>query len=97
MLDKIKLALRISHNALDSDIQDTIKAARAEMIRAGVPVELAESETNDLVLAAVKTYALYVYANDTKLSNGYFESWQYQLDCIRKSEIATNEEAGTDV
>lgn len=92
MLAKIKLALRISHTALDSDILDTIKAARAEMIRAGVPEDIANSETNDLIVQAIKTYALYVYANDTKLADGYFNSWQYQLDNIRKSSFDTSEE-----
>lgn len=84
MLDKIKIALRISHNYLDDDIEDTINAAKAEMIRAGVDPDVANSE-HDLVVMAVKTYCLYVYASDKNLADGFFNSWQYQLDNIRKS------------
>lgn len=84
MLEKVKLALRISHTHLDSDIESTISTARAEMIRSGVPESVAYSDA-DVVEMAIKTYCLFVYANDTKMSEGYFKSWQYQLDNIRKS------------
>lgn len=84
MLEKVKLALRISHSYLDSDIESTISTARAEMIRSGVSESVAYSDA-DVVEMAIKTYCLFVYANDTKMSEGYFKSWQYQLDNIRKS------------
>ena len=84
MLEKVKLALRISHNLLDSDIQGTIDTARAELIRSGVSEEKANG--NDvLVESAIKTYCLFVYTNDDKRAQGFFESWQYQLDNLRKS------------
>ena len=84
MLEKVKLALRISHNLLDSDIQGTIDIARAELIRSGVSEEKANG--NDvLVESAIKTYCLFVYTNDDKRAQGFFESWQYQLDNLRKS------------
>jgi uncharacterized phage protein (predicted DNA packaging) len=84
MLNKVKLALRISHNLLDSDIQSTIDVARAELIRSGVSKEKAESE-DSLIESAIKTYCLFVHANDDKRAQGFFESWQYQLDNLRKS------------
>lgn len=87
MLEKVKLALRISHSKLDSDIIDTIDAARAEMVRAGVSEELAKSDMS-LVQRAIKTYCMFVYANDTKMADGYFTSWTYQLDNLRKATIA---------
>lgn len=86
MLEKVKLALRISHNLLDSDINDTISTARAEMIRSGVAVDVANSNL-DVVEMAIKTYCLYIYANDTKMQDGYFKSWEYQLENIRRSSI----------
>lgn len=91
MLEKVKLALRISHNLLDSDIQDTIETARAEMARVGVPENLAKSE-NKLVQSAIKTYCMYVYANDPKMADGYFESWVFQLDNLRKATIVIAED-----
>ncbi len=36
LLDDVKLALRISHNKLDSEIADLISAAREDMKRAGM-------------------------------------------------------------
>lgn len=89
MLDKVKLALRISHTLLDSDIQDTIDTARAELVRAGVDSELANSD-NKLVSEAIKTYCKMIYGSDQKLVEGYKVSWQYQLDNIRKSTIIAN-------
>ena len=85
MLDKVKRALRISHSLLDDDITETINAARAEMIRSGVAEAKAKDDNDSLIVSAVKTYCLYTYANDTKMQDGYFKSWQYQLDCVRKS------------
>lgn len=86
MLEKVKKALRISHNLLDDDIEDTIRTARMEMIRAGVSEAVAVSEL-DIVQMAIKTYALFVYANDTKMQDGYFKSWEYQLENIRRSSV----------
>lgn len=81
MLDKVKLALRINHSRLDTDIEETIATARAEMIRAGVSPTVALSEC-EVVEMAIKTYCRYIY-QDEKL----FESWQYQVDNLRKSVI----------
>lgn len=84
MLEKVKLALRISHNLLDSDIKSTIDIARAELIRSGVSMDKAISD-DALIESAIKTYCLFVYSNDDKRTQGFFESWQYQLDNLRKS------------
>lgn len=84
MIDKVKVALRITHTYLDNDINETIATAQAEMVRAGVS-QTVVSTNNDLVQMAIKTYCLYIYSNDDKMAEGYFKSWQYQLDNIRKS------------
>ena len=86
MVSRVKTALRISHNLLDTDIADTIMSARAEMIRSGVSEKLANSE-HPLIQNAVKTYCLAAYADDATMAEGYQKSWQYQLDNIRKSSI----------
>lgn len=96
MLEKVKLALRISHNLLDVDINETIDTARAELIRSGVSKKYANSN-HPLVESAIKTYCLFVYANDDKKTQGYFDSWQYQMDNIRKSAEPTLEEGDSDV
>lgn len=86
MLAKVKTALRISHTYLDDDIEDTISTARAELIRSGCSKDVAESNI-ELVQMAIKTYCQYIYADDTKLAEGYWKSWQFQMENIRKSTI----------
>ena len=90
LADKVKLALRISHNLLDDEINDVIASARQEMIRAGVTEEVANSDM-ELVETAIKTYALEYYASDTKDAERYSNSFKYQLDCIRKSTITVED------
>lgn len=84
MLEKVKRALRISHSLLDEDITETIAQARSEMERAGVMPDVARSDS-PIVEGAIKTFCLYIYAENVTLSDGYFKSWEYQLDNIRKS------------
>lgn len=84
--DKVKLALRISHNLLDAEINDVIASAREELKRAGVDSTLADSD-EEIVQTAIKTYALEYYAQDPKDADRYSVSFKYQLDCLRKSTI----------
>lgn len=96
MLEKVKLALRISHKLLDEDIKETIDAARAEMKRSGISNLMAESNDDPLITRAIKTYCLTVYSNDSKMAEGYQVSWEYQLDNMRKSS-SYNESGESDV
>ena len=82
--DKVKLALRISHNLLDSEISDVITSARLELKRAGVDSEKVEGDAEN-VETAIKTYALAYYSSDVKDAERYQESFKYQCDCLRKS------------
>lgn len=85
MLEKVKLALQISTNEFDSDIEENIAAARAEMIRSGIAEEKANSDTDVLITKAIKTFCQKEYADDN-LSERFEESWKYQLDNLRKSK-----------
>ena len=82
--DKVKLALRISHDALNAEIADVIASARKELIRAGVRENYANGDTED-VETAIRTYALSYYASDVKDADRYDVSFKYQCDCLRKS------------
>lgn len=84
MLDKVKLALRINHNTLDSDILATIEVARADAIRSGVPSEVMNNEEEPLVASLIKTYCLYMYS-EKEDSEKYYQSYLFQLDNLRKS------------
>lgn len=81
---KVKLALRITHSKLDTEITATIDTAKAEMERAGI-LAASVSESDELILDAIKTFCKYSFASDEKMREGYFTSWQYQLDCLRKT------------
>lgn len=83
-IDDVKKALRISHTKLDTEIQATIDEAKAELARLGI-AEAAIVETDSLISAAIKTYCKYSFASDMKMRDGFFLSWQYQIDCLRKS------------
>ena len=53
MLDKVKLALRITTTAFDSELNDLITAALADLGLAGVTTL---NETDPLIILAVTTY-----------------------------------------
>lgn len=84
MLEQVKVALRINHNVLDEDIMQTIEASRSDAIRSGVPSTVMADESNPLVATLIKTYCLYTYAEKDNAQR-YFDSYQYQLDNLRKS------------
>lgn len=85
MLEKMKLALRIKSDHFDAEIQSVIGAARLELVRAGVRPEKANADDNDLVTSAIRSYVLAQYSPDTKLAEGYWKAFAYQLDCLRRS------------
>ena len=84
ILDTVKLAARIKHNLLDSEITRQIALARAEMIRAGVPSFVAESDTNELIVECIVQGTLKNISTDEKIRDAAASSFQYQLDNLRK-------------
>ena len=87
MIDKIKIACRISHNKLDGDIADSIAYAKSEMVRLGIRQELTEAAELDAdIQEAIKTYCKSVYTSDKEMTERYRLSWEYQLDCLRKTQ-----------
>lgn len=86
--DTVKTALRLgaaAGEALSSEIDRNIKAARAELIRTGVPEQAAESG-QALIEDAIVTFCLMKLGNQN-LYERYREAWEYQIDCIRKSDM----------
>lgn len=84
MLEKIKIALRISHDQLDSVINDAISEARAELIRSGVSEEMANS-SDPLVSAAIRTYCLWQFTEDSGKYEQYHNAFLMQQDSLRRS------------
>lgn len=84
ILDTVKLAARIKHTALDSEITRLIAWTRSEMERAGVPAEIAASETEPLVTECVIQGVIMHIATDENIRGTAEESFIYQLDNLRK-------------
>ena len=89
-LAEMKLALRISTNALDSQITSEIASAQAELVRAGMSSAAITSEAA-LVDRAIEAYVRSLHAADLKEREGYYESFKYQADQLRKSYPAEEE------
>lgn len=85
LLDDVKLALRISHNKLDSEITSLIASAREDMQRAGMTATAVADETSNLTTSAIKTYVLMRMADNLAEMEGYQRSYETQLDNLRKS------------
>lgn len=62
MLEKIKLAMRIFHNAIDPDIDSNIDACMLDLQRVGVNESAAKKTTTDaLICKAAEMYCKWQY------------------------------------
>lgn len=91
VLERMKVALRVTSDRFDDEISGIIKAARMELIRAGVSAEKAQSEDDELIISAIRAYVLGTYSTDMKLIDGYMASFELQKDALRKSSGYRNE------
>lgn len=66
MLDKVRQALRITHNKLDDELTDVINACVYDLTIAGVKNI---DENDPLIQQAVKTYAKAEYEQDVNKAN----------------------------
>lgn len=84
-IDAIKKAVRISHDKLDDDLLRIEEFACAELIRVGVPESIILGGTNSLIQNAIITRVLMEYGPEKSYDNAK-ESWEYQLDNLRKHD-----------
>ena len=83
MLEKIKIALRISHNKLDDDIQSNIEACLADLEVCGIVF----AETADpLILNAVKLYCRSIYTDDPGKGAEYLRRYEALKSCLMMAE-----------
>lgn len=100
LLNRMKLALRVSNDHFDDEINGVIQSARMELIRAGVSPTKANADDDELIISAIRAYVLATYSTDVapqasiNISEGYWESFRLQADNLRKS---TNYSGGGDV
>lgn len=85
LLLAIKTRLRISHNKLDNEINETLKTGRNELVRVGVNTNKAFSD-DSLIENALKVWCQMNFTDDTTKYDMFSKSWQYQIDNLRKSQ-----------
>ncbi|SFI36030.1 uncharacterized phage protein (possible DNA packaging) [Bacillus sp. 71mf] len=66
MLEAVKKALRISHNALDDEILDLIEAARHDLMLSGVSSIKVNVDTDPLIKRVIITYVKANFIPDAK-------------------------------
>ena len=78
LLKKVKASLRISHTALDDDLDDTISACLADLKVCGVRA----SSSDPLILNAIKLYCRKEYTDDPAKAAAYQERYDSLKSCL---------------
>lgn len=73
VLQKVKLALRISHNALDGDILDNISACIKDLENAGL---YSVDAQDPMILNAVKMYCRAMYTDKTEDTDAWLRRYE---------------------
>lgn len=89
MLEKIKLALRISHSALDEDIKADIDACLADLEVCGV---VFADTTDALILNAVKLWCRSIYTDDPVKGAEWLRRYESLKSCLMMAEGYAYEE-----
>lgn len=71
MLEVVKKALRVSHNALDDEIDDLIEAARTDLKLSGVSGFKSNDDTDPLIKRAIIMYTKANFISNAKESERF--------------------------
>lgn len=82
-LDKIKQALRTSHNKLDDDIQADIEACLADLQLAGV---IHKGEEDPLIFNAIKLWCRSLYTDDPVKAAEWHRRYNGLKACLMMAE-----------
>ena len=83
MLTKVKNYLRISHDALDDDLNDTIAACLKDLAIYGVQAPKPDDQNVDpLILNAVKLYCKSEYTDDPVKAAAYRQRYDALKACL---------------
>lgn len=72
----MKIALRISHGALDTELSDLIESARYDLALSGVSSEKTKDDTDPLIKRAIITYCKANFGLENKDSEKYQRSYE---------------------
>lgn len=93
ILGKLKLALRISHNKLDEDIQADVDACLADLAACGIEYP---QVTDPLIYNAIKLYVRASYTDDPVKSAEYLKRYDALKSCLMMAEGYGYEEDDSD-
>ena len=83
LLEKVKVALRIKHSALDDDILDNIQACLTDLQMHGIAHA---DKTDPLIQNAVKLYCKAEYTDDLTKAEKYVQRYRDLRDCLKVAE-----------
>lgn len=83
ILGKVKLALRISHNKLDEDIQADIDACLADLTTCGI---IDPQVSDPLIFNAIKLFLRSSYTDDTAKGAEYLKRYDALKSCLQMAE-----------
>ncbi len=75
MLDVVKKAVRVSHNALDEELADLIEASRYDLKLSGVSHLKVNDDNDPLIKRAVITYVKANFISDAKEAERFLASY----------------------
>lgn len=91
---RLKLALRISHDKLDEDIQSDVDACLADLATCGV---IHPQVSDPLIYNAVKLFLRSSYTDDPAKSAEYLRRYEALKSCLQMAEgYGWREEADAD-
>jgi hypothetical protein len=82
-LEKIKLAIRISHDKLDEDIQGDIDACMADLRVCGI---VYAKDDDPLIFNAIKLWCRSLYTDDTAEGAEYMRRYDALKSCLMNAE-----------
>lgn len=93
MLNKVKLALRISNTAYDSEITDLINACKKELELAGIASSNIV-ETNGIIIQTIISYCKAYFGYDNPDAERYIRSYESLKSflCLNYNASLNNEE-----
>ena len=84
-LEKIKLAIRRSHDKLDTDLQADIDACLADLKSVGITGSKAV-ESDPLIFNAIKLWCRSLYTDDTARGAEYLRRYESLKACLMMAE-----------
>lgn len=76
LIDDVKLALRITNSAFDTEVQDLINAARQDLILSGVSLEKANDDTDPFIKRAIVVYCKANFGYDNPDAERFQRSYE---------------------